>query len=171
MLLFCFFSSCILLQLPIYQTKPSIPYSSMKEHPYIGELDRFTAYVRTNLPYARTQRFARNVPYTTVPPRRAHGTLQAAGMKVSYGLLHFRRSAFSSPHTAGVRLCESFLCGESTSSTGDVSRDSKGAQHPWHTTLVQSLVCYTLPEVYRSQTQKSPMPDTLTVWTRDLMLL
>ena len=49
----------------------------------MGELGRFTAYVRTNLPYARTQRFARNAPYTTVSPRRAHYTLQAAGLKVS----------------------------------------------------------------------------------------
>ena len=40
----------------------------MKEHPYIGELGRFTAYVRTNLPYARTRRFARNTPYTAVSP-------------------------------------------------------------------------------------------------------
>jgi len=42
------------------------------------------------------------------------------GWKCHSGLLHFRRSAFSSPQTAGVRLCESFLCGESTSPTGDV---------------------------------------------------
>ena len=54
----------------------------MKEHPYIEELDRFTAYVRTNLLYARTQRFARNALYTAVPPRRAHGALQTAGLKV-----------------------------------------------------------------------------------------
>ena len=40
----------------------------MKEHPYIGELGCFTAYVRTNLPYARTRRFARNTPYTAVSP-------------------------------------------------------------------------------------------------------
>ena len=69
-------------KIPIYRTKPSVPYSSMKEHPYIGKLDRFTAYVRTNLPYARTQRFVRNTLYTAVPPRRAHYTLQTAGMKV-----------------------------------------------------------------------------------------
>ena len=56
----------------------------------------------------------------------------------------------------GAPLCESFLCGESTSPTGDVSRDSKGAQHPWHTTLVQSLVCYTLIEVYRIPICKKP---------------
>ena len=40
----------------------------MKEHPYIEELGRFTAYMRTNLPYARTRRFARNTPYTAVSP-------------------------------------------------------------------------------------------------------
>ena len=56
----------------------------------------------------------------------------------------------------GVPFCESFLCGESTSPTGDVSRDSKGAQHPWHTTLVQSLVCYTFPEVYTFLKCKKP---------------
>ena len=43
-----------------------------------------------------------------------------------------------------------------TSPTGDVSRDSKGAQHPWHTTLVQSLVCYTFPEVYTFLKCKKP---------------
>ena len=57
---------------------------------------------------------------------------------------------------AGCAFCESFLCGESTSPTGDVSRDSKGAQHPWHTSLVQSLVCYTFPEVYTFLKCKKP---------------
>ena len=51
-----------------------------------------------------------------------------------------------------------------------MSRDSKGAQHPWHTTLVQSLVCYTLPEAYTFLKCKSPMPNTLTVRTWDLVL-
>lgn len=58
-----------------------MPYSPMKKHPYIGELDRFTAYVRTRGD-ARTQRFARNALYTAFPPREAHYTLQTARMKV-----------------------------------------------------------------------------------------
>ena len=49
----------------------------------MGELGRFTAYVRTHLPYTRMRRFARNTLYTAVPPRRAHYTLQTTGMKVS----------------------------------------------------------------------------------------
>jgi len=32
----------------------------------------------------------------------------------------------------------------------------QGAQHPWHTTLVQSLVCYTFPEVYTFLKCKKP---------------
>ena len=31
---------------------------------YMGELGRFTAYVRTHLPYTRMRRFARNALYT-----------------------------------------------------------------------------------------------------------
>ena len=54
-------SSCCIspLQIPICRAKPSIPYSLMKEHPYMEKLGRFTAY-------ARTQRFARNAPYAAV---------------------------------------------------------------------------------------------------------
>lgn len=46
----------------------------------------------------------------------------------------------------------------------------QGAQHLWHTTLVQSLVCYTLPEVYSPRYAKSPMLNTLTARTWNLML-
>ena len=63
-------SSCCTspLQIPIYWAKPSIPYSPMKEYPYIGEFGRFTAYIRTRTLYARTQRFARSAPYIAVSP-------------------------------------------------------------------------------------------------------
>ena len=43
-------------------------------------------------------------------------------------------------------------------------------QHPWHTTLIQSLVCYTLIEVYRILICKKPHANTLMVRTWDLML-
>ena len=36
------------LQIPIYWVKPSIPHSSMKEHPDIVKFCRFPAYVRTH---------------------------------------------------------------------------------------------------------------------------
>ena len=149
----------IILPPPIswWLVKLSISYWFPEEHPYIGDFSRFTAYVRTN--FSRThvhsdllethsiQPFPLGEPTTLCRPQ---------GWKCHSGLLHFRRSAFSSPQTAGCAFCESFLCGESTSPTGDVSRDSKGAQHPWHTTLVQSLVCYTFPEVYTFLKCKKP---------------
>ena len=48
----------IILPPPIswWLVKLSISYWFPEEHPYIGDFSRFTAYVRTNLPYARTQR-------------------------------------------------------------------------------------------------------------------
>ena len=91
-----------------------------------------------------------------VPPRRAHDTLQPQDESIIVG--YYTSAEVPSPRRRqpGVPFCESFLCGESTSPTGDVSRDSKGAQHPWHTTLVQSLVCYTFPEVYTFLKCKKP---------------
>ena len=43
------FSSCCIspLQIPIYWAKPSIPHSTMKEHPDIVKFCHFSAYVRT----------------------------------------------------------------------------------------------------------------------------
>ncbi len=35
------------LQIPIYWAKPSIPHSTMKEHPDIVKFCHFSAYVRT----------------------------------------------------------------------------------------------------------------------------
>ena len=49
----------------IYRTKPSIPYSPMKEHPYTGELDCFNAYMRTNLPHAAI--CPKRTPYNRSP--------------------------------------------------------------------------------------------------------
>ena len=46
----------------------------------------------------------------------------------------------------------------------------QGAQYPWHTALVQSLVCYTLIEVYRPPICKKPHANTFAVRTWDLML-
>ena len=43
-------------------------------------------------------------------------------------------------------------------------------QHPWRTTLVQSLMCYTLIEVYRTPTCKKPHANTFVVRTWDLTL-
>ena len=92
----------------------------------MGELGRFTAYVRTNLLYARTQRFARNAAYTAVPPRRAHYTLQSAELKVSKWVITLPQKCLSLAADSRVCLCKSLLCGEPTSPMGDVSRDSKG---------------------------------------------
>ena len=49
----------------IYRTKPSIPYSPMKEDPYTGELGCFTAYMRTNLPHAAICQ--KRTPYNRSP--------------------------------------------------------------------------------------------------------
>ena len=63
----------------------------MKEHPYIEELGRFTAYMRTNLPYARTRRFARNTPYTAVSP--SESPLRFAGRRDESVIVGYYTSA------------------------------------------------------------------------------
>ena len=96
----------------------------MKEHPYTGELGCFTAYMRTNLPHAAI--CPKRTPYNRSPAESPLHFADRRAESVIMGLLHFRRSAFSSPQTAGVRLCRALLCGEPTSPMGDVSGDSKG---------------------------------------------
>ena len=142
----------------------------MKEHPYIGELGHFTAYVRTNLPYARTQRFARNTPYTAVPPRRAHYTLQTAGLKVSSWVITLPQKCLLLAADSPVHLCERLSVRRIHIAHRRCEQGFQGAQNPWHTTLVQSLVCYTFPEVYTFLKCKKPHANTLTVRTWDLML-
>ena len=147
----------IILPPPIswWLVKLSISYWFPEEHPYIGDFSRFTAYVRTRDWYARTQRFARSAPYIAVSP--SESPLHFADHRDESVIVGYYTSAeVPSPRRRQPGFCESFLCGESTSPTGDVSRDSKGAQHPWHTTLVQSLVCYTFPEMYTFLKCKKP---------------
>ena len=100
-------------QIPIYWAKPSIPHSTMKEHPDIVKFCHFSAYVRTRSAgilrgltswhtdfgtKSSVLHLVRGVqapgthvrsdlpeahPIQPFPPRRAHYTLQTAGMKVS----------------------------------------------------------------------------------------
>ena len=151
--------------------KVSISYCRLKRTPYIIELGHFTAYVRTNLLYARTQRFARNAAYTAVPP--SESPLRFADRKSESVIVGYYTSAevpfsrrkqpstpFVKPSVRRIHIAH-----------GRCERGiPKGGQHPWHTTLVQSLVCYTLPEVYTFLKCKKPHANTLTVRTWDLML-
>ena len=99
-----------------------------------------------------------------------------------YAIFRFRRSPSESPLHFADRRNESVIVGYYTSAEVPFPRRGQpgtpfvkpsvrrihiahrrceqgfqGARHPWHTTLIQSLVCYTLIEVYRTPNmQKAP---------------
>ena len=105
-------------------------------------------HVRSDLP--------ETLPYSRSPSESPLHFADRRAESVVVGVITLPQKCLLLAADSRVRLRESFLCGESTSPTGDVSRDSKGAQHPWHTTLVQSLVCYTFPEMYTFLKCKKP---------------
>lgn len=78
---------------------------------------------------------------------------------------------FISPQTAWCAFVRTFRAANRIGHRRCEQEFQRGAA-PWHTILVQNPVCCTLIEVYRPSMHKSksPMPNTLTVRTWDLML-
>ena len=149
----------IILPPPIswWLVKLSISYWFPEEHPYIGDFSRFTAYVRTRDWYARTQRFARSAPYTAVSP--SESPLHFADRRDESVIVGYYTSAeapFPRRKQPGCTFVELFCAANPHRPQAMWAGIPKRAQHPWHTTLVQSLVCYTFPEVYTFLKCKKP---------------
>ena len=142
----------------------------MKEHPYIGELGRFIAYVRTNLPYARTRRFARNTPYTAVSP--SESPLHFADRRDESVIVGYYTSAeVPSPRRRqpGAPLGE-LSVRQIHIAHRRCEQGFQGAQHPLaHDFGTTSSVLH-LDRGVQPPICKKPHANTLTVQTWDLML-
>ena len=142
----------------------------MKEHPYIGELGRFTAYVRTNLPYTRMRRFARNTPYTAVSP--SESPLHFADRRDESVIVGYYTSAeVPSPRRRqpGAPLGE-LSVRRIHIAHRRCEQGFHGAQHPLaHDFGTKSSVLH-LDRGVQTPICKKPHANTLTVQTWDLML-
>ena len=120
-------------------------------------------HVRSDLP--------ETLPYSRSPSESPLHFADRRAESVVVGVITLPQKCLLLAADSRVRLRESFLCGESTSPTGDVSRDSKGGAAPLaHDFGTKSSVLHLDRGVKNPQYAKSPMPNTLTVRTWDLML-
>ena len=120
----------IILPPPIswWLVKLSISYWFPEEHPYIGDFSRFTAYERLVRTYAAI--CPKRTLYSRFPLGEPTTLCRPQGWKCHSGLLHFRRSAFSSPQTAGCAFVRELSVRRIHIAHRRCKQGFQGAQHP-----------------------------------------
>ena len=149
--------------------------------PRISRPHRHTAVLPMDGSERRCQRLQETFRRTASCRRADHGKSCRHFALVSRGHRSDRTPPRESPRHFAARMDESVIVGYYTSAEVPSPRRRQpgtpfvkpsvrrihiahrrceqgfqGAQHPWHTTLVQSLVCYTFPEVYTFLKCKKP---------------